>query len=165
MITQLRQELQLLLNKLPCSRPPTLRRCRHEGALLATNLPFISSPGDVRLFSDACLQSGWAVTEKDGWLLLDHPVPIPDFQIPETLSGETGCLISLLLRHPKDDAPCENEIRALAKACEESPAVTVRLCAMLHEDWALRLRQHEPLTGKLLPYLCFAHAMRKEEYK
>ena len=165
MITQLRHELQALWAELPCSRPPTLRRCRHENALLATNLPFIASSADVRHFTDVCRLTGWTVSEKDGWLLLDHPVPVPDCRIPQTPSGEIGCLISLLLRHPQDDAPCEGEIRALAKVCEESPAAAELFCASLHENWAQRLRRHEPLPGGLLPYLCFAHAKCKEEHK
>ena len=165
MITQLRRDLLAFLRDIPCSRTPTLRRCRHDGALLATNLPFIAQPDDVRRFADACRLRGWTVSESDGWLLLDHAVTPPDSPIPDTLSGEVGCLISLLIRHPQDHAPCDDAIRALAKACEESPAVTDRLCAALHDDWAQRLRKREPLPGGLLPYLCFAHSVCKEEYK
>ena len=165
MMTQLRCELQALFLSIPCSRPPTLRRCRHADALLATNLPFIASAEAVHHFQDACRALGWTVMQRDGWLLLDHPVPAPDAVVPQTLHGESGCLISLLLRHRQDNAPCGDDIRALAKACEESPAAAERLCAEMHAVWAARLRRHEPLPGRLLPYLCFTHLICEEVRK
>lgn len=164
MMKQLRRELQSMLACVPCSRPPTLRRCRNENALLATNLPYIAASEDVSRFAEACRACGWTVAEENGWLLLDHPIPPPDAAIPTALLGEVGCLISLLLRHPQDNAPCRDEIRALVKACEESPAAVRRLCGTLHGEWAHRLRKHELLPGALLPYLCAAHTIEKEEH-
>lgn len=163
MMTALRRELLTLLEKTPCSRPPTLRRCKSDQALLATNLPFIAVPDAVAAFCEECRALGWTVTESGGWLLLDHPVPAPESSVPDTLSGECGRLISLLVRHPHDDAPCSGEIRMIAKACEDSPDTVRRVCEELHGQWAVRLRRHEPLPGGLLPYLCFAHAICKEE--
>ena len=163
MMTALRRDLLMLLQQMPCNRTPTLRRCRSDQALLATNLPFIAAPEAVAAFREACGTLGWTVTESGGWLLLDHPVPPPEASVPGTLSGECGCLFSLLQRHPADDAPCSGDIRMIAKACEDSPGSVRRVCEEMHRQWAVRLRRHEPLPGGLLPYLCFAHTICKEE--
>ena len=157
MISALRGELRQLLAAVPATRTPTVRRCDSPDALLATNLPFLADEAAIAQFTCAAQQSGWTVTQQNGWLLLDHPVPAPDMPPPAHFGGESGCLLHLLMRHPEEHAPCEADIRALAKAADESPAQAERLCAAMHRLWAERLRRREPLPGGLMPYLLYVH--------
>ena len=157
MIAALRRELRLMLEDIPSSRKPSVRRCEHPDALLAVNLPFIADEAAIAQFTRTAQEQGWTVTASGGWLLLDHPVPVPDAPQPLHFGGEAGCLLSLLMRHSDESAPCAADIRALAKAAEESPAAVNRLCAAMHRDWAVRLRNHQPLPGGLAPYLQYVH--------
>ena len=159
MISSLRGELRQLLAAVPTSRTPAVRRCDSPDALLATNLPFLADEAAIAQFTAAAQQNGWTVTLQNGWLLLDHPVPAPEMPPPAHFGGESGCLLSLLMRHPQDHAPCESDIRALAKAADESPAQAERLCAAMHRTWAERLRRHEALPGGLAPYLLYVHQL------
>ncbi len=157
MIAGLRRELRLMLEDIPSSRTPSVRRCEHPDALLAVNLPFLANGAATARFIRTAQAQGWTVVSANGWLLLDHPVPVPEAPQPLHFDGETGCLLSLLTRHPDDKAPCTAEIRALVKAAEESPAAVIRLCAAMHRDWAVRLRNRQPLPGGLAPYLQYVH--------
>jgi hypothetical protein len=101
-------------------------------------------------------EQGWTVCERNGWLLLDAAIPTPEYAVPTAPTGECGCCISLLLRHP-EDAPAGDYIRSIVKAADAGRQPFERLCGQLHGELAAQLRQHQPLPGKLLPYLCAAY--------
>lgn len=154
MLTALRREVQACLACVPCQRKPALRRTDDPAFLLMTDLPQAASPESVAAFTADVRQRGWTVQEIPGWLLLDCPILPPDCPLPATFHGELGCCLWLLRQHPGDTAPPEM-IRALVKAAEQSPGHVERLCRAWHGQFAKLLRQHQPLPGGLLPYLCF----------
>ncbi len=156
MLTALRLQVQAVLYALPAGRKPALRRSDAEDALLATDLPLVADSAAVEAFRTEMTVRGWKVSERNGWLTLDAPVPLPEGPIPADLTGECGCCISLLLRHP-DGAPADDLIRAAVKAADAGNQPFERLCARLHGEFAARLRNHQPLPGSLLPYLCRAY--------
>ncbi len=159
MLTALRQQVQQVLYAQPAMRRPALRRSDAGDALFATDLPLLADTSAVEAFCRDLSAKGWTIGERKGWLTLDAPVPAPACSVPRSLTGELGCCISLLLRHP-DDGPAEDLIRALAKAADAGPQPLERLCGQLHGEFAARLRSRQPLPGALLPYLC--HAALKE---
>ena len=77
------------------------------------------------------------------------PTKIPD------APGELGCCLSLLARH-LDDTADGTLLRALLKSADAGGQAMEKYCRMLHRDLAARLRTHNPLPGRLLPYLCRA---------
>ena len=156
MLTTLRTQVQGVLYAVPAERKPALRRSDAPDALFATDLPLVAEAEAVQTFAADMTCLGWTVSERNGWLTLDAAVPAPDAQVPQTLTGECGCCISLLLRH-MDDAPAEEHIRAVVKAADAGKQLFERLCGQLHGEFAAQLRQHQPLPGKLLPYLCAAY--------
>ena len=156
MLTALRQQVQNVLYAVPASRKPALRRSDAADALFATDLPLIAEADAVQGFIADMEQRGWTVCERNGWLLLDAAVPVPEYAVPTAPAGECGCCTSLLLRHP-DDAPVEDYIRAVVKAADAGKQPFERLCGQLHGEFAAQLRQHQPTPGKLLPYLCTAY--------
>lgn len=161
MLTALRAQVNDHFAGLPLCRKPALRRSDHADFLLATDLPLTCDEGTTALFIRQMEAQGWHVEPVKGWLWLDHPVPPPEC-LPIAATGELGCLISLLERHPGGAADAA-DIRALVKACEAPRPVLSRLCAAWHHDWALRLRCHESLPGGLLPYLyACAHLIESE---
>lgn len=156
MLTALRQQVQSVLYAVPANRRPALRRADAEDALFATDLPLIAEADSVCAFIADMEQRGWTVDERNGWLLLDAAVPVPEHAVPTAPAGECGGCISLLLRHP-ENAPAEEHIRAVVKAADAGKQPFERLCGQLHGEFAAQLRQHQPLPGKLLPYLCAAY--------
>lgn len=156
MLTGLRQQVQSVLYAAPAIRKPALRRADAADALFATDLPLIAEADSVCAFIADMEQRGWILHERNGWLLLDAAVPVPGYAVPTAPAGECGCCISLLLRH-MDDAPAEEHIRAVVKAADAGKQPFERLCGQLHGEFAAQLRQHQPLPGKLLPYLCAAY--------
>lgn len=156
MLSHLRSQVRPVLESVPARRKPALRRTDAPDALLVTDLPLIAAPDHVAAFQAEMARLGWHTAMKNGWLALDAPIPAPALTIPANLEGECGCCISLLLRHPDAAAP-EDFIRAVVKAADAGPIPLERLCAQLHADFAARLRQHIPLPGALLPYLCAAY--------
>ncbi|MGN0745569.1 MAG: hypothetical protein ACI4ML_02710 [Aristaeellaceae bacterium] len=162
MLTPLRRDMQALLASVPVRRRPALRRPDAPEALLATDLPLAAEDAAVAAFITAAQGAGWTVVRRGDWLLLDHPVEAPDCPVPDRLTGEAGCCLSLLLRHGGHDAPPE-DVRALVKARDAGDAALARLCAAWHRDWAARLRRREPLPGGLLPYLCAAMKSKAKE--
>lgn len=160
MLTALRREIQAALAEIPARRKPALRRSDDPDALLATDLLLAADDGDVEQFKSRLVETGWRVWEKDGWLLLDADVPIPAYGVPSEASGETGCCISVLLRHPEGDAD-PRTVRAIVKAAESGRPALDKLCGALHAEWAASLREHRRLPGGLLPYLCHAENMTK----
>ncbi len=156
MLTVLRQQVQVVLYAVPAKRKPALRRSDLPEALFATDLPLVAEEEAVAAFCVQMEAQGWRIGRHKGWLTLDAPVPVPEYDIPEALDGECGCCISLLLRHP-DAASAESFIRAVVKAADAGRQPFERLCASLHGEFAVRLRNHESLPGALLPYLCHAY--------
>lgn len=158
MLTALRQQVQDVLYAVPAKRKPALRRSDAADALFATDLPLVAEASAVRSFMADMAARGWTVSERNGWLALDTPVPVPEYTVPTASAGECGCCISLLLRHP-EDALAADYVRAIVKAADAGKQPFERLCAQLHGDFAARLREHQPLPGALLPYLCRAYDM------
>lgn len=158
MLTALRTQVQGVLYAVPSKRKPALRRSDAPDALFATDMPLVVEETAVRAFMAEMTRLGWTVSERNGWLTLDTAVPAPKYQVPETLTGECGCCISLLLRHP-DTAPEADVIRAVVKAADAGKLPFERLCSQLHGEFAARLRRHEALPGALLTYLCRAYEM------
>lgn len=159
MLRALRQEVQAQLISVPALRKPALRRSEDPEALLATDLPGVAQPEAVADLMNVLEAAGWRSWQRDGWLLLDHAVPVPDWDWPETYPGEWGCCLWLLRQHPGGDTPA-GHIRALVKAAEQGWDQVERLCRAWHGEFAALLRTHRPLPGGLVPYLC---AAMKEE--
>lgn len=155
MLRALRAQVQGQMTLVPCVRRPALRRSDAPDALLATDLPLVADAASVESFIGAMQRLGWLCVTRNGWLLLDAPVPPPDAPVPTDLRDECGCCISLLLRHP-DEADATAYVRRVVKAADAGRMPLERLCGQLHAEFAVRLRQHEPLPGALLPYLCKA---------
>lgn len=155
MLCNIRARVQEALYAVPAKRRPALRRSDVPDALLATDLPLVADAQAVEAFRTELADMGFSTWERQGWLLLDVPVPVPDAPLPASFVGECGCCISLLVRHP-DGAPAEDFIRAVVKAADAGRIPFERLCGQLHAELAARLRRHEPLPGALLPYLCQA---------
>ncbi|MGN0971204.1 MAG: hypothetical protein ACI4OY_04550, partial [Aristaeellaceae bacterium] len=107
MLTPLRREMQTLLAGADVRRKPALRRSDAPEALLATDLPLAAENAAVAAFIAAAEKAGWSVMRQGDWLLMDHPVDAPDCPVPDRLAGETGCCLSLLLRHGGCDAPAQ----------------------------------------------------------
>ena len=147
-----------MLYAVPAKRKPALRRSDLPDALFATDLPLVAGEEAVAAFRAQMEQRGWHTGIYNGWLTLDVPVPVQEYDIPDLPVGECGCCISLLLRH-QDDAPAEALIRAVVKAADAGRQPFDRLCASLHGEFAERLRKHASLPGALLPYLCHAYNM------
>lgn len=159
---RLRQSAAALLQAVPTHRKPALRRSDDPQALLATDLPLAADADAVARFVRAAEAEGWTVRPSKGWLLLDHPVPVPMTDACRVIDGEAGCCVSLLLRHPGGEA-CAEDVRELVKAQEAGGDRVERLCARWHGEWAARLRLHQPLPAGLLPYLLAACQPSKEE--
>lgn len=155
MLTALRQQVQSVLYAVPAKRKPALRRSDAPDALFASDLPLIAEEGAVTAFCNDLAAIGWRTDMRNGWLVLDRPVPAPEASVPADMAGEAGCCISLLMRHT-DAAPAEDLIRLVVKAADAGKTPFERVCRQLHEEFAVRLRQHEALPGALLPYLCHA---------
>lgn len=155
MLTALRRRVQAVLEQADARRKPALRRWDAPGALLGTDLPAAADEMQVQIFISRMETQGWRVQREGIWLLLDCDVPVPQACPPEKLRGEWGCCVALLARHGGTEAPAES-IRALAKAAEEGNDKVERLCRLWHGEFAACLREHRPLPGGLLPYLCAA---------
>lgn len=159
MLTALRREVQALLADVPARRKPALRRAGSPEALLATDLPLIADDAAVAAFMGALTGAGWRVWLEGGWLLLDHPLPLPPACAVADVPGETGCCLWLLQHHPGGEAPADR-LRALAKAAEEQNVE--KLCRQWHREFARMLREGVPLPGGLLPYLACAVQTKEE---
>ena len=165
MLRQLRGQLQGLMADIPASRRPALRRCDAPDALLATDLPLVAGEDAVQAFMLAAETAGWRTyTLPNGWLALDHDVPVPEVRACADAPGEADCCLSLLQRHPGGAAKSEM-LRALVRADEAGKNQLERLLAAWHRDFAARLREHRALPGGLVPYLCKAieHHWMKED--
>lgn len=165
MLRPLRGQLQELMADIPVMRRPALRRCDAPDALLATDLPLIAGEDAVQAFMLAARAAGWRMYAlPNGWLALDHDVPVPAVEDDVNVPGEAGCCLSLLRRHPGGAAESEM-LRALVRADEAGKSQLERLLSAWHRDFAARLREHRALPGGLVPYLCKAmeHHWMKEE--
>ena len=166
MLSAARAQARSWMEALPAARPPALRRAEDPDWLLATDLPRLVSAEHLARFREQAERAGWRTAPAPaGWLLLDAPLTPPPVEIPETPPpGETGALLSLLLRHP-DGAEDPRDLRTLLKAAEQGSAALERVCAQLHREGAVRLREGRPLPGALIPWLCAAIRRYEQEEK
>lgn len=160
MLRPLRETAQAALQATPATRRPALRRSDNPDALLATDLPLLVDEAAVEAFREHMTALGWRVWKAGDWLLMDAAVPVPEARVPGELSGEPGCCVSLLLRHP-EGAHDSASIRAVLKAAESGWPTLERLCALWHAEWSAALREHRNLPGGVLPYLCRAIDMTR----
>lgn len=143
-----RQELREIMEKIPCSRPPALRRSRKEAYLFASDLPACVSAEACLLFLSQAKNAGWEAEQESGWLNLRKAgICRPAGWFPEGLGGEAACLRALACRHTGKGEASREAIR-LMKAREEGPQAWESACRTLHQEWARRLR-----TGEALPNL------------
>lgn len=153
MLRALRTQVQEQFAGMTLARRPALRRSDAPDALLATDLPQVADEAALAAFCREMACLGWRCIPRNGWLLLDAPVPAPNASVPAVTDGACGCCISLLLRHP-DHADAADDIRRVVKAADAGRIPFERLCKQLHGELAIRLRQGKPLPDALLPYLC-----------
>ena len=144
MLTRARAEIAELLKGLPVSRPPAVRRAIPDDWMLACDLPQCAEAEAVGRFVRCAEESGWRVDRRDGWILLDKTEVLDAYAgdhtgSPLRASGEMGCVLSLLERHPefREDPSI---LRMLAKASELSPVAAEPEYRKLHEALAIRLR-------------------------
>ena len=163
MLTALRKELNGRFAAWSLPRRPALRRAEEAEWLFCTDLPLLMDAEALTAALEALSLVGWRWERRGGWLWLDHPLQTPE-DVPDIpLSEEAACLVSLLERHP--DGPEEPALyRTLAKASEQGMLPWLKLCRALHRDWAVRLRLHQPLPGKAVPWIRAAEAciLRKQ---
>lgn len=157
MLTELRLQLTALMASAHPLRKPALRRADSSAWLLASDLPQLLPPDGLSAFEEAARCAGWRVEVKDGWMYVDHALPLPSLSAEPRLSGEAACVASILRRHPSGVMD-EDALRALAKAAEQGGAPLEAFCRQLHMRCAALLRCHQPLPGRLLPYLLAACA-------
>lgn len=139
----LRAELRSLLEKVPVSRPPALRRSLLPDALFSLDLPRCASPETCEAFLRDAEGAGWRAFQADGWIHLRKAVSIlPADFFPDPPSGEAAALLSLLARHPGSSDP-SREVILLMKAREEGDSALESACRGLHGDLARRLRRKE----------------------
>lgn len=162
LMTPYRQTVQALLADLPVTRRPFLRRSLRPDALLATDLPRVTTPPWQAWFLASLERQGWSVLCCGELLELTPPLTPP----PSTGPVRPGAggpalrrLHSLLSRHPQpggDPTP----VLAFLKAQESGPQPLESLCYALCRQCALCLRNHQRLPGELLPYV--HHALMEE---
>ena len=144
MLTRLREALRAVLDSAETSRPPALRRALTDEALFAADLPRCASPEETARCVRLLESMGWRAAERDGWLLLDCPLP----PLPVPLDApEAAACADLLHRHPAS-RPDPVWARRLYKAAEAGKLEDA--CRELHRELAVRLRRREPLPGGLL---------------
>ena len=149
MLTRARAEIAELLKGLPVSRPPAVRRAIPDDWMLACDLPQCAEAETMDRFVRCAEDNGWRIERRDGWILLDK-TEILDLCAgdhtgsPLRDSGEMGCVLSLLERHPvfREDPSI---LRILAKASELSPVAAEPECRKLHQEMAVRLRLRSSL--------------------
>lgn len=165
MLRALRARVNAALAEVPVRRRPALRRSDAPDALLATDLPHAAEAEAVAAFVARMTAEGWRIRQaENGWLLLDADVPLPEAApAAEDAPGECGCCLSILARHAEEDGQADGWIRAVAKAAEAGGQPFERCCGQLHTQLAEALRLHQPLPGKLLPYLkCAYHDLHQD---
>lgn len=144
-----RKELTALLSSMPCDRPPVIRRSLHDAWLYATDLPILFD-GTVPDEAGRSLKAlGWEYAPEREWLQLRKEAPEPPEDWFTGLFGkEAACCLSLLDRHAvqagRDAATAQYR---LIKAGEEGDRAYEAACAIIHREWAERLRQGLPLPA------------------
>lgn len=154
-MNELRNALRTLLSGKPSERPAVLRRSVRTDYLYATDLPQTANREITEAFRREAESDGWRTAEADGWILLDLvPEKPPDGGFRGPFGPEAGCCASLLERHSEEKGPfAERERRMLLKAGEEGPEAFERCCALLHREWAEKLRKGENLPNLEISWL------------
>ena len=148
-INALRRELTETIGKACALRPPALRRSREEDWLYATDLPILFD-GTVPDEAGRSLKAlGWEYAPEREWLQIRKEAPEPPEDWFTGLFGkEAACCLSLLDRHAvqagRDAATAQYR---LIKAGEEGDRAYEAACAIIHREWAERLRQGLPLPA------------------
>lgn len=162
LLTPYRRRAQALLETVPATRKPFLRRSLRPDALLTTDLPRLTTPEALSQLISALDAQGWTTLCQGDYLELTPTLipPVADGCLSRgTDRPALRRLYHLLFRHP---APCGDAAPLLAflKAQEAGPQSLETLCQTLCRQCAVRLRTHERLPGELLPYV--HHALSEE---
>ena len=145
-MNQLRAELQALLTAPGTPRRPVLRRSLHEEWLYTTDLPGLCTEQDMERIVSSLASAGWESMMDRGWLQMKKTAEEPPKEWFDGPFGpEAGCCLSLIDRHPGGSGG-EQAQRMLIKAGEQGALAYEEACALLHREWAVRLRE-----GKRLP--------------
>ena len=137
-----RKQLQELLAAVRTVRKPALRRSESDEYLLATDLPAVTDAENLRLFTEAAENEGWAWTIRSGWLLLDMVLKRTVI-IAERFPESEACA-GILKRHP-ERRDGKREWRELYKACEQGGIIERAAFRKLHSEMAIALREHKDL--------------------
>ena len=154
-VNALRNELIPLLQSPPDRRKPVIRRSLRSEWLYWTDLPVLWDGPVPETLLKGLSDAGWEYELKDrSWLELrkDCRTP-PDNWYQGPFGPEAGCCGSLLKRHPRS---CRSESDSAAllliKAGETGYSAYEEACAVLHREWAGRLRKHQALPDMDLCY-------------
>ena len=158
MLTELRKNIAELISQCPTRRPCAVRRSLSPDFLLAIDLPHAAEEATVEKFLHLAQENGWTASVENGWILLDHALPVPPAYADTAANGRLANAIWLLQHHPSDETD-DAALRALAKAAEEGDKAVERFCDGCVKDWAVRLRMHQALPGALLPYLNYTASL------
>ena len=145
----LRKELTELLTGAAESRKPAVRRSRKAEWLYATDLPSLYAGIIPDTLKAALTGAGWVYAQEGDWLELRKTADEP----PEDWYGgpfgpEAACCRSLLERQGSSCiGPSDAVQRMLIKAGEEGSSAYEDTCAILHREWAERLRKREALPN------------------
>lgn len=144
----MREELAALLTATDAGRTPAIRRSLREDWLYATDLPALYHGSVPKALTEALGGAGWEYIQDGDWLLLRKPAADPPANwYTGDFGPEAACCLSLLERHPVLSGEQADTIqRRLIKAGEKGREAYEDACALLHREWAERLRQ-----GRYLP--------------
>ena len=146
MLKKIRQELLQAFAEENLPRTPFLRRSDDPSWLLVSDWPRLS-----RTVPELLSRPGWRWEVRDGLLWMDNLPEKPERHPQVQAAGETGCLLSLLRRHPRGtEEPVM--IRRLLKLMDSPKQERERGMARVHGELAERLRLRQPLPD-LLPWL------------
>ena len=145
----LRTELNSIISDVPVTRRAAIRRSLEEEWLYATDLPVLCSMEKLEEVQTGLSEAGWEHMIVNGWLQTRKASQEPPegwFRGP--FGTEAACCLSLLQRN----VSCSNVIpyreeTILIRAGEEGAEAYEAACAMLHREWAEKLRMGKPLPS------------------
>ena len=145
----LRRELTELLSAFPGCRQPVLRRSMQDEWLYATDIPILFNGIVPDALQKSLADAGWEYIQEGNWLHLRKTIQQPPGDwYAGPFGPEAFCCLSLILRHPANsDKSVDSVQRMLVKAGEQGEKAYEDVCAALHREWAVRLRQKIPLPA------------------